>query len=152
MKPAKDSHIVPLENVARTIIHEGKKRKWDVETTKEIADSFTISGHPLLELVQMDSKESLPEIKYIKALYRIQDNFETNNSGFITCPKITMKRPQILRTAGGLKYITSNHDETVNFKYGDVKGNFSHAKGKIFKSTVCKKKTTKAAKEQENLH
>lgn len=116
-----------LVRVLRSVIYEAKKHKWDMETLMEMLLSYKIQGLTIEEIIQACEDRNTVELKFAKAAFGIPDTLETERSGFITCPMLSVNKTLMKRNRGLLKFSYNADQEIVNFRYGDIKGNFSHA-------------------------
>lgn len=136
-KTKKNRDTMTLMMTALTsIIYEAKKFNWDLETIKKVADSFLIQGSTIEEILTTLGSENSPEIKFARALYGLPDTLEFTRDGFVTCPLLSPTRMILAKTASGVRFQYNGNEEKVNFKYGDIKGNFSHSNCLLLSATM----------------
>jgi len=131
-----------LMRVLRSVIYEAQKHRWDIETIREVLSSYKIQGLGVEEIMMNNDEKNSIEVKFVKAVFGLQDTLETVRDGMITCPRLSNMRIISTRNKAGLRFHYNSSEETTNFKYGDVKGNFSHANCILISVTMnytCKK-------------
>lgn len=89
-------------------------------------DTSKVLGTAIAEAVCMTKETCSVEIKFANAIYGIKDTLETIRNSMRLCPQISQNRVMKERNKGGLWFSYLANLETVNFKYGDNKGTFTH--------------------------
>lgn len=94
------------------------------------------------EILANNQDKNSVEIKFARALYGYQDTQEIEREGMLTCPKLSNIRVISAKNKSGMRFHYNNSEETVNFKYGSIKGNFCQANCILIGATMnytCKR-------------
>jgi len=143
--PMSNTHLL-LNQVAKIIVSTSKSLKEHPSSITEAIQKTKIEGTPLGILLKDSSLKETPETKVLKAIMGMEVIIETTNDGLTTSPMMARITPIYKSNQGGTMFRMYLGDEVVNFKYSDIRGQFTH-NGPFISNITCNFTTTKELKD-----
>nr|QED21505.1 PB2 [Lestrade virus] len=115
-----------IQHVSSCIVLESKLQKATLQDIIECLSNTFVEGNQFSKLVRTITLKETPVIKVIRSALGLPVISETSNDGLITSPNPSKVICHRMSNLGGTAYNVYLGMETVNFKYGDLRGTFSH--------------------------
>lgn len=118
------------------IVYETKERKFTEEEVKSALFHTWIDGITLEQLIRTTHLKETPEVKVAKSCLKIPVITESTNDGLTTSPGVARVHTLYKQNCSNVQYKVYLGEEQVSFKYGEIRGQFTH-NGPILTDITC---------------
>nr|APG77881.1 polymerase PB2 [Hubei earwig virus 1] len=115
-----------FDNLARVCFYAFKEDDWKPSTLFEALGSISIRGVSIREYLDNETLRETMYIKWIKVGLRMTVKAENIDGKFITSPAPTTIKIFRSKNKSGVAFSVYKGNETVNFRFGHVRGSFTH--------------------------
>lgn len=115
-----------LENFIRCLYVEAKLSNISMSDLKDICYNSTIMKKRIIDFLDLIGNKNSLEYIWLKALFERGSTLECKKDGLITCPMPSDCRESTIGNIVGSDIRVLKGTQMVSFKYGDIKGKFTH--------------------------
>nr|QPL15313.1 polymerase PB2 [Hymenopteran orthomyxo-related virus OKIAV175] len=115
-----------LDKFGKNAQYEMSHSYMSQEQMSEILRKTTCLGEPIINYLSRTDIQETNYIKWMKVIINIKINSESESNGLKTSPVPTKITVRPMENMSGTPFFLYEGYEVVNFKYYDIRGNFTH--------------------------
>lgn len=115
-----------LENFIKCLYVEAKLSNISMADLKDICYNTTIMKKRVIDFLDLIGNKNSLEYIWLKALFERGSTLECKKDGLVTCPMPSDFRDSTIGNSVGSDIRVLKGNQMVSFKYGDIKGKFTH--------------------------